>query len=157
MVRWGVRPMSTYYHSFVIDTEVIDGVVSTDQTTQVVERTNPTFLSDTYKASENIGGHTVVIMASGGVAKASSSTPNHSSKVIGMTYHAVSSGQNVKVVTSGRVVEPTWSWITGSPIFLSTNGTLTQTPPSLGFILQVGVAVSPTTINIALKQPLILA
>ena len=114
------------------------------------------FISQTYLASENIGGHTVVIMTSGGIAKASSDTVPHASKVLGITYSSVTTGNSVQVVTAGDITEPTWSWVAGNAIYLSTNGTLTQTPPTSGFILQLGTALTATSMNLNLRFPIIL-
>ena len=114
------------------------------------------YVAQTQIASESIGGHTVVYMSPTGVAKASSSVINTANKILGLTYTSVVNGQPVEVVTSGTITEPSWNWIIGDPIFLSTNGTLTQTLPTSGYILQIGVATNTNIINIDLKLPIIL-
>jgi hypothetical protein len=91
-----------------------------------------------------------------GIAKASSSVVNSANKILGLTSGSVVNGQPVEVVTSGTITEPSWSWLIGDAVYVSTNGTLAQTVPTSGYILQVGVATNSTTINIDLKLPIIL-
>lgn len=114
------------------------------------------YVAQTQIASESIGGHIVVYMSPTGVAIASSSVVNTANKILGLTSGSVVNGQPVEVVTSGTITEPSWSWTVGDAVYVSTNGTLTQTVPTSGYILQVGIATNPTTINIDLKLPIIL-
>lgn len=109
-----------------------------------------------YTAAVSISGHTPVIATASGVIPASSSNVSHSSVVIGVSNGACIAGALCSVVTSGDIVEPSWSWIAGGAVYLSSNGTLTQTAPTTGFILQVGVAVLPTKIIVGIRLPIIL-
>lgn len=68
-------------------------------------------------------------------------------KYAGITLNAASIGDTILVVRDGIITELTWNWIPDQPIFISTNGVLTQTPPSLP-IRRVGWAMSATQINL---------
>jgi len=41
------------------------------------------------------------------------------------------------------------------PVFLSTNGLLTQVAPITGFLLILGVPTAPTKLLISIKQPIV--
>jgi len=50
-----------------------------------------------------------------------------------------------KVVSSGIATNPDWAWTGNADIFL--NGTsLSETPPSSGFLVRIGTATGPTTV-----------
>ena len=96
-----------------------------------------------------IGGHRVVRATTTGVDYADQSVESHQGKVVGITASAFAAGELVKVYTAGEVIESTWTWTPG-PVYLGTNGLLTQTVPTSGFIQQVGVAHEPTKLVVQL-------
>lgn len=133
-----------------------DSYLSDDGTYKSISASSTNSVIGQYTASEAIGGHIVVYQTAGGVAIASSDSTSHANRILGITNSAVSLGANVPVTLSGELTEPTWTFTEGLPVYLSVNGTLTQTPPTSGFILQMGVAVSPTKISVSIKLPIIL-
>ncbi len=72
--------------------------------------------------------------------------------VLGLTFQAVSSGVAPITVISGLVVDPSWNWTRGAPLFLGTNGQLSESIPSSGFIVPIGSAEAPTIVNINITQ-----
>ena len=104
-------------------------------------------------ATANIPAFSPVI-STGKVAD--SSNPSQSfGRVIGVASAAISSGSAGQVITSGLVTNPLWSWTTGDPIFV--NGTsLASTPPSSGFVQQIGTALTPTSIVVSITDPVLL-
>ena len=71
------------------------------------------------------------------------------SNYAGVTRMAVPIGDPVNVVRSGLMTEGGWNWTVNQPIFISTNGVLTQTIPSAGNpIRRIGWAISATSINL---------
>lgn len=101
-------------------------------------------------AAANLSGHRVVrSQGDGTVVYASSGSSADAASDLYLTTGAIMSGASGDAVALGVVDEPSWTWTPG-PVYLSTNGTLTQTPPSLGngdmFIRQVGSALSPTSL-----------
>lgn len=78
----------------------------------------------------------------------------------GVTSGAANQGEPATAVIVGRLEESTWSWTTGAPIYVGTNGLLTQTPPSAPaaeFLLEVGVALAPTVMFVDPQMPIRLA
>ena len=110
-----------------------------------------------YVASIAIGGHRAVVLnASQQAIYADRSILTHANKVLGITSGAVAAGANVAVQRNGEMTEPSWAWVLDTPIWLSTDGLLTQTPPSVGFSLIVAFPISATKILIEIREPLFL-
>lgn len=109
-------------------------------------------------AGTTLGGHRMVTTnASGKLIYADSSISGHANKVMGMITNATTLDELVNVYTTGTITEMSWSWNIDEPLYLSTNGQLTQTPPTTGFLLIVGFPVTSTKIFIDLVSPIILA
>ena len=85
------------------------------------------------------------------VSYASSDDDNSAYTTIGITRTA---GTTVTVVKTGELVDPSFSFTANEPLFLNTNGFFSHTPPSSGFILQVGVALSTTKMLVDIGEPL---
>lgn len=111
----------------------------------------------TLTAGADLSGHKVVrATGTDHVDYASSDDPAHIGSAIGVTYGAAAAGTPIAVVTSGPIVEPTWSWTPG-PVFLGINGALTQTAPTSGFVQTVGVATSPTRLIVEIGMAILRA
>jgi hypothetical protein len=100
-----------------------------------------------YPAGETLGGHRAVVIANGEAFYADKDTPSHAGQVVGVTTGAASAGNDVNIQFGGELEEPSWNWSPG-PIYVDTNGQLTQTRPSSGWIMNIGVALTPTRIFI---------
>ena len=110
-------------------------------------------------ADSSIGGHRVVVLkASGAPEYADNTNSSHTNKVLGITLNAGNSGDTISVVRSGEVVEPTWNWTLDLPVFLGTNGLLTQSAPANPAVFSqvVGFPVDATTLFVTLREPLLL-
>ncbi|MNN66506.1 hypothetical protein D3C81_1820880 [compost metagenome] len=111
----------------------------------------------TFLAQGAVGGHRVTRAAFAGHARyADSSTVADATAVLGISLNAADDGAPVNVASSGEIIEPSWAWIEDAPIFVGGMGLLTQNPPTSGFQLVVGVATSPTSMLVGIKQPIIL-
>lgn len=109
----------------------------------------------TLTADGPLSGRRVVRSTTGGKAGyADSGTPAHANLVLGITTSAAADGADVFIQLSGLIVEPTWAWAANQTVFCGLNGVLTQTPPTAGFSLVVGVATSPTSLAVDVKQPI---
>ena len=105
-----------------------------------------------------LGGHRIVYMAGGYPQYADCTAISHANHVLGMTLTATNSGDTASIVRNGDVTEPTWNWDTTKPVYLGTNGVPTQTPPSnAAFSLIVGIPKTPTTLFVALREPIVLS
>lgn len=100
-------------------------------------------------AGEALSGHRVVRFDSSGIVwyadKDSAGTAPHA---VGITTGAVSLGALATVTLCGKVVEGFWTWVAG-PVWLGDDGQMTQTPPISGALVQVGVAINSTTLQVA--------
>ncbi|MBE9178586.1 hypothetical protein IQ268_08445 [Oculatella sp. LEGE 06141] len=95
----------------------------------------------------------VAIDSNGNLIYADSSNLAQMFSVVGLVRSAVEAGAAVPVLVEGLFSDAAWNWIPGLPIFLGINGTLTQTPPTSGFLLMVGMVISPTQIFIQQQEP----
>jgi hypothetical protein len=104
-------------------------------------------------ADTALGGHRVVVPTPTGCAYADNTNNSHLLKVIGVTIGAANLGATATIQLSGELGGLT-GLTQGSPVWLSTNGNLTQTLPTSGFIQQIGIALSSTKININITPPI---
>lgn len=107
-----------------------------------------------------IGGHRLVVLNSDGNAiYADSHNLTHAHKVLGITTGAASAGDTVTVQITGVLSEPSWTWTLDEPIWLGTNGILTQTPPEPTngdvFSLIVGFPTAANAAMISIQQPIL--
>lgn len=71
------------------------------------------------------------------------------SNYAGVTRMATVIGDPINVVRSGLMTEGGWSWTPNQPIFITTDGVLTQTVPTPGNpIRRIGWAISATQLNL---------
>lgn len=92
------------------------------------------------------------VTASGELAD--SSNPAHEDHIIGVTDGAIAftaaHPTYGDVTTGGALFNKDWTWTTGGPIYL--NGTtLSQTPPGVGFVQQVGWAMNAQTMLVNVR------
>ena len=71
---------------------------------------------------------------------------------IGITQTAAAAGGAVTVVANGRMTDANWDWTPGRPVFLGSNGALTQTAPTTGFVQQLGVADSAISMIVGIQK-----
>jgi len=105
-----------------------------------------------------IGGGRVVRYVDGEhVAIASADSLGDLEWMAGVTLNAVSAAeQEIQLRRLGEIADSGWTWTPGAPIYLSTNGVLTQTySSSWAFVLVVGTALSPTSIVVDFRFPII--
>lgn len=74
---------------------------------------------------------------------------------LAITTQAASVGTPVLVATSISMTEPLWSWSPGRVYLALSGGQITQTPPSTGALLEVGRAVSATTIEFNIQTAIL--
>lgn len=86
---------------------------------------------------------------------ASCLTPGDAIAVLGVTAGAAEADALATVVASGDMTEPSWAWSPGKPVWLGPAGALVQPQPAAGDLRQIGIAITPTRIAVALGCPLI--
>ncbi len=104
-------------------------------------------------AGENIGSNLAVRLHNGQIFLASQNISTHANKVIGITSTSAQQNNPISVQTTGQL-NGLFGLIADEPIFLSINGILTQNIPTTGFIQQVGIAITSTTMFISIQPSL---
>lgn len=107
-----------------------------------------------HTAGETLSGNRVVVIVDGEAFYASQDNPQHLHLVRGITVAAAMIGSMACIQIDGPMSEVSWAWTPKSPLYLSTNGFLTHTPPTTGFIQQIAVADTPTRIHINPRSPI---
>lgn len=62
-------------------------------------------------------------------------------------------GEAITLQNGGELVNSTWSWVPDMDIYVGPGGMLTQTPPSEGYIQNVGVPTGPTSMLVEVQEP----
>lgn len=99
-------------------------------------------------ANSTVGAYAVVAPLSNACVQYDDNlTLNDFYKPAWMTLQSIPISTAGLVCVLGQVTNLSWDWITGEPIYLGTNGTMTQVAPlAPAFLLQVAVAITSTTI-----------
>jgi hypothetical protein len=123
----------------------LDNRVSAAQ--QAADAANSDLVVETAGAA--IGGHQPVAYNDAGhLVLANAATPQHALRYAGVTTAAVVVGATVPVQRAGVLEHSGWSWMGWQPVYLSTTGALTQTPPTSGFVMVLGIALTSTRVAI---------
>lgn len=107
-------------------------------------------------AGDAVGGHRVVVPTATGWVHADRDVAAHAHGALGLSLGAATSGATVVVRTAGEIVEPSWSWSVGLPVFVGDAGVPTQVAPASGWCRVVGVATSATSLVVCPQSPIVL-
>lgn len=108
------------------------------------------------EAGMDLGGHRVVVVDSAGRCyHGNNLNESHKGAVLGITLGAAPRGTEVSVLKFGKISMAGWSFTPGLPVYLVEDGLLSQTPPSTGFILEIGVVSEPDTIEVRIQKPIL--
>jgi hypothetical protein len=112
-----------------------------------------------FVAGEPIGGHRAVWLGDDGeVRLADRMVSGHVHRVLGVSDGAAAAGDVARIIGSGGLlVEPSWEWTAGQPVWLGSAGVLGQEVPEDGVLLQVGVAVRSEALLVRVGRPIILS
>lgn len=104
-------------------------------------------------ASIPLGGHRIVTVDG---YYADCNDINTMYKVAGLIISASASGNEVDAYIKGEITESSWNWELGKPLFLGSNGLLTQELPVTGYILKLGIPKLNNTILLDINQQIII-
>lgn len=107
----------------------------------------------TLTASTNISGYTAVATSNGQAVTASSSQP---APVVGIATGGALAGSPLTVQYEGPISDTSWEWTFNQPIFIATNGVLTQTAPTAGYSQIIGYPINATSLLIDIQAPITL-
>lgn len=112
-----------------------------------------------YPVAMSILAHRVVVLNDlKKVIYADTNDVTHAYKILGLSVSGANIGEDVMVQRGGEIIEPTWSWTPGLPIFLDALGLMTQTPPVSPalYSLIIGFALDTNKMFISIETPIIL-
>ncbi len=101
------------------------------------------------------GGRVLRYTSSTQVGYADSTVLADKDFIAGISLGAAILGDSVVVQISGEITDGSWTWTPNSPIYLGTGGLITQTIPTTGFLLQLGIALSATIISVKIGIPVV--
>lgn len=109
-----------------------------------------------YPATTALAIHKLVAIVGGSLVLADQTNLAHADAIAGMTLNAAAVGQKPQLARAGLIEDSSWNWIPGQPIFLGTNGNLTQDGSTivLGFLMPVGWVPEPTKIYLEIEEPI---
>jgi hypothetical protein len=93
-----------------------------------------------------------VMLYEGLAYPADGENPTHAGYVIGMAMQAITQTIPGRVITSGKIVNQSWDLVPGSNYFLAVAGTISTTPPTIGFQQKMGIAKDAHTLIIMLGE-----
>jgi hypothetical protein len=96
----------------------------------------------------------LVAVVGGLLVYADQSNLNHAYAIVGMTKAPTSPGQAVVLLSEGLASSSSWNWTPGEPIFVGSNGQLTQDADSLttGFLASAGRVITPQQIYLDVEE-----
>lgn len=109
-----------------------------------------------YVAGETIGGHRGVIIKNNLAYYVDNTNLSHINYPTGISYNASNISENLEVYFFGEMEEVSWNWNIDLPIWISTNGLLTQIPPTSGFSCIIAFPITTTKIFIDKQEILLL-
>lgn len=117
-----------------------------------------TSLVATKTAGETISAGKAVYLDTATVVKLSDHSVLSRQKCIGVAKTAATLSNPIEVITDGIFEDAIFSGFTiNEPIFVGSNGTLTQVPPTSGVLLEAGYYLGENKIEVEIKRPIILA
>lgn len=108
------------------------------------ETEGATFLAS---AGETIHGLRAVRIVNDELFHPDTSVTAHGPQTIGVALQSGPIGTPLLVRTGGLIEEASWNWAAGY-VWCGVDGQLTQSPPSTGWLLQMGRVTNPTTIEV---------
>jgi hypothetical protein len=137
--------------SFVFEEIQVFNIIPTE--TIVVNSSTSALNSFIQVATRDIGGLRVLLADQ---SYADQFNIDSYGKVIGLSKGAVVTGGLLEIVTASELAGFT-GLIPNTQVYLGLNGLITQTVPTSGFIQQLGVALTSTTILVNISLPFLLS
>lgn len=107
-------------------------------------------------AGATISGHRAVKIVAGLAQYADKDDLFAAESVLGITTNAALVGEDLNIVMFGEIQEGSWAWTQNLPIYLGDIGVLTQTPPTLGAAVELGIALTSDTILVRIQKSIFL-
>lgn len=86
---------------------------------------------------------------------ADSTNPFYKNIIIGIVPETILDRFSGKVIIMGQIINPLWAWTRGDILYL--NGTtISKTPPTTGFRVMIGQALSATEVDVKITESILL-
>ena len=105
-------------------------------------------------AGATVSADTAVAVVNGQVYPASSGDLAQFGNVVGIASNGGAAGTLITILQAGEISLSSWNFTLGQAVFVGTTGPVTQTPPTSGFVQQVGIPTSSTSMAISIEQPI---
>lgn len=105
-----------------------------------------------YLAGESLSGHRAVYISAANQAMYASKDDDTADAVFGITTSAASLASAVEIRYIGVITEPSWNWTVKEPIYLGANGILTQVAPTSGALVELGIALTATSMSVRIQE-----
>lgn len=96
----------------------------------------------------------VVSLVSGQYFYSDPSDANSVFAIAGLITTAATPGQIVTPIRDREIQDSSWNWARGQPIFLGSDGTLTQVENSTGWLVVFATPLSANTIFVDIQEPI---
>lgn len=106
----------------------------------------------TVTAGEDIIAGDFVLIQTDGTLELADATIAPS--VTGVALESKLTGELTEILTHGRYINLTWSLTPGGIYFLTEEGNMSTNPPTTGWVIQLGRAISPTGFHLEISQPI---
>jgi hypothetical protein len=110
-----------------------------------------------YAAGESITINRMVTARDGLLFTADKDNAADAKHVVGLSLQSASIGEPVEVLLLGERIDGSFTYSGDEGLFLGADGRLETTAPTTGVLVRVGAVTSPTSINISIQQPIVLA
>lgn len=107
-----------------------------------------------YIAGDTINGNRVVMLDNNTILHADPTDENNYNKIIGISINSGLVGDTIQVISLGKLGS-FGSLIPNDTYYLDINGLITNTIPTTGLLLEVGVALTTTILNVKLNHEFI--
>lgn len=104
-------------------------------------------------AGETIHGHRAVRIVDGELFHPNVFVADHADQVVGIALNSAAIGETVTVRTQGEIIAGFWSWSAGY-VYVGTDGQLTQSPATTGWLLEVGRVKDSTSVDVDIEVPI---
>lgn len=99
-------------------------------------------------AGMDLGGHRVIALDARGLGVYADCMDDSALRVHGISRAAADEGSLCPIVRSGHLDYPPGGLTPSQPLFLGSLGLMSQSPPSSGWVRQVGVALAPALFTV---------
>lgn len=82
---------------------------------------------------------------------ADSENVNYAYNVLGINISNIDLNGTPQICNFGEMTSSVWNWTIGLPIYVGADGILTQTKPTVGFILEIAQPITTTSILVNMK------